>query len=432
MTPRNHKRQRRTMRQELTLYITGLTVASAMAFTFAMEFYFFKGVDEAFGTALLMEARTFSQQYQQDPDTPLPRGAAVHTYIDNLDAAPPLYQQLIRLDDLSPGEFEDYLFEPHGQDEWHDSRLLIVYLHQLVDQRKLIVIGDYQANLLTEQEQQEFDSNFYQSLYLATGYLVIMLLALWLYNRRISHYTQQLATWAENLSLDSLQEPLPDFRFRELNSISEQLLLAFERIAGLLETEHQFLRHASHELRTPIAIIRANMELLQRVGIPQTLARPVERVDRASHSMQQLTETLLWLSRENDTAPTFSQVVTTDMLNEINDELIYLLNDKEVTISKQYPTDAVEQNLPVTPLRIVISNLLRNAYQYTESGHIDISVDRHRIVIHNQSNSDHRVNEDSFGLGLMLVKKITDKLAWRLELEWQTKGLKATLMLPEE
>ncbi|AEY01643.1 sensor histidine kinase [Oceanimonas sp. GK1] len=427
MQPRNSKRQRRTMRRELALYVSGLALITALAFSIAFEFFFIKGLDEAVGGALLMEARSFEAKYRQNLETPLSNSSSIRSFLDNLDNAPEFYRQLIDPDTLQPGQFSDYHW---GEEDWQDSRYLIVYLHLLPDQRRLFVISDYQSNLLTKEEQADLDQTWQLKFYLAGGYLLIMLVAIWIYNRRINHYTQKLADWAESLSLENIQQPVPDFRFHELNSIAERLRNAFDRIAGLMEREHQFVRHASHELRTPIAIIRANMELLQRVGIPTTFERPMERINRASQNMQQLTGTLLWLSRENDTPPSISSVDPARLLDDISEELAYLLQGKEVQLQRDYPEARSVQPLPLVPLRIVLANLLRNAYQFTERGTITLTVTNQRIVIRNNSEYLAEDSDSSFGLGLMLVQKICDRLGWQLSLEWLNHGVRAELMFP--
>lgn len=419
------------MRRELALYVSGLALMTALAFAFALELFFIKGLDEAVGGALLMEARSFEAKYRQNPETPLSNSSSIRSFLDNLDNAPEFYRQLIDPDTLQPEQFSEYHWEPYGEENWQDSRYLIVYLHLLPDQRRLFVISDYQSNLLTKEEQADLDQTWQLKFYLAGGYLLIMLLAIWLYNRRINHYTQKLADWAYSLSLENIQQSVPNFHFHELNSIAEQLRSAFDRIARLLEREHQFLRHASHELRTPIAIIRTNLELLQRVGIPTMFERPMERINRASQNMQQLTGTLLWLSRENDTPPSISSVDPVRLLDDISEELAYLLQGKEVQLQRDYPEARSVQTLPLVPLRIVLANLLRNAYQFTERGTITLTVTNQSIVIRNKSEYLAEDSDSSFGLGLMLVQKICDRLGWQLSLEWLNHGVKAELQFPE-
>ncbi|MCO4757817.1 MAG: HAMP domain-containing histidine kinase [Oceanospirillaceae bacterium] len=422
----------RTMRRELSNYFLGLALLTALGFIMALMEYFESGLDNASRIGLMMEVRAFDAEYVSNPDAALPTSYNTHFYLDNWDDAPDIYKQIIPFDDLQLNGLVDVEWSPHGIEEWEDSRFLIVYWHKLYDGRDLFVVADYDFNLMSDEEKEEFDSQFFQVFYLSGGYLFVMLLVVWFYNRRVSRHTQKLADWAETLTLETISQTRPDFRYVELNRIAEQLQAAFERIASLLEREHQFLRHASHELRTPIAVIRANMELLDKIGVPEALNRPVDRVRRANHAMLQLTETLLWLSRENETVPTLRDVQIDDLLDDLTEELDYLLQDKSVDILRQYAADLPLLPLPEIPLRIVLSNLLRNAFQYTDEGDVLLELTADRLVIENREHGEPNIDSDqSFGLGLMLVKRICDRLGWSLELHFLEQGVRAELTLPK-
>lgn len=422
----------RTMRRELSNYFLGLALLTALGFIMALIEYFESGLDNASRAGIMMEVRAFDAEYVNNPDAALPTSYSTHFYLDNWDDAPDFYKQVIPFDELQLNEVLDVEWSPNGVEEWEDSRFLIVYWHKLHDGRDLFVVSDYDSNLMSDEEKEEFDTQFLRVFYLSGGYLFVMLLVVWFYNRRVSRHTQKLADWAEALTLETISQTRPDFRYVELNRIAEQLQAAFERIASLLEREHQFLRHASHELRTPIAIIRANMELLDKVGVPETLNRPVERVRRANHAMLQLTETLLWLSRENETAPNLRDVQVNELLDELSEELGYLLRDKSVDILRHYAADLPVLPLPEVPLRIVLSNLLRNAFQYTDEGDVLLDLTADRLVIENREHGELNIDSDqSFGLGLMLVKRICERLGWSLELQFQEQGVRAELTLPK-
>ena len=422
----------RTMRRELSNYFLGLALLTALGFIMALIEYFESGLDNASRAGIMMEVRAFDAEYTDNPDAPLPTSYSTHFYLDNWNKAPDFYKQVIPFDELQLNEIVDIDWSPHGIEDWEDSRFLVVYWHKLHDGRDLYVVSDYDSNLMSDEEKEEFDSQFFRVFYLSGGYLFVMLLVVWFYNRRVSRHTQKLADWAEALTLETISQTRPDFRYVELNRIAEQQQAAFERIASLLEREHQFLRHASHELRTPIAVIRANMELLDKIGVPEALNRPVDRVRRANHAMLQLTETLLWLSRENETAPTQRDVQIDDLLDDLTEELGYLLQDKSVDILRQYAADLPLIPLPEIPLRIVLSNLLRNAFQYTDEGDVLLEVTADRLVIENREHGELNIDSDqSFGLGLMLVKRICDRLGWSLELHFQEQGVRAELTLPK-
>ena len=419
------------MRRELSNYILGLSVLTAIVFTVILFSYFERGLDSAARTTMLMEARAFEKRYLQDPSISPSSSNTTRVFLDNWQNAPELYQKLIPFEELEPGDFSEAEWSPHGPEQWQDLRYLIIYWHKLHDGRDLFVVTDFEANLLTAEEQQAFDQDFEKIPLYASVYLVAMLFVVWVYNRRINRYSQQLAGWAEALTLDNLNAPRPDFRYTEFNRIAEQLQDAFSRIASLMEREHNFLRHASHELRTPIAVIRTNVELLEKLEVSTGLARPFDRIRRANQTMLQLTETLLWLSRENDTPPQQTTIDPAEMLEQLTAELSYLLEGKNINLLRHFPAEPQQIELATVPFQIVVGNLLRNAFQYTGEGTITLTVDYRLLVIENRETGNHHHNsDDSFGLGLMLVKKICDKLNWALKLEFQEGGVRAELMLP--
>ncbi|MCL6744538.1 MULTISPECIES: two component system sensor histidine kinase QseE/GlrK [Kosakonia] len=88
---------------------------------------------------------------------------------------------------------------------------------------------------------------------------------------------------------------------RELRYVGERILWLSERLAWLESQRHQFLRHLSHELKTPLASMREGTELLadQVVG-PLTVEQKevVEILDASSRNLQKLIEQLLDYNRK--------------------------------------------------------------------------------------------------------------------------------------
>ncbi|MGY0217605.1 sensor histidine kinase [Endozoicomonadaceae bacterium StTr2] len=428
----------RTMRRELAIYIAVLSLATAVAFTQLLMTYFERGLENAAEFIMLMEVRTFDRNYRHNPDTPLPSAHTLQFFLDDPSTASALLQKAIPFAELEPGEFLDVEWDEYADEEesdnwqdWKGYHFLTAYLHILPDGKKLYAISDLEPMLLTREEQRTFDVLYYRVFVFGGLYLLLMLLLIVFYNFRVNRHTRQLAVWADGLSLDSIEKSHPDFHYAELNGIADQLIEAFKRIASLLEREHQFLRHASHELRTPIAVIRANMELLERMPVPSVLERPINRVRRANHGMLQLTETLLWLSRENATAPMLREVRIDSLLDEISEDLLYLLQDKQIELKRDYEEDIAAQQLPETPLRIVLANLLRNAFQYTQEGDVMLKASNQHLVIQNRDLGEDSINSDeSFGLGLMLVHQICKRLNWDLTLQPLGNGIRAELVLP--
>ena len=110
----------------------------------------------------------------------------------------------------------------------------------------------------------------------------------------------------------------------------------------------------------------------------------LERIERASLTMTDLTETLLWLNRHSDKAPPTSEVAVDGMIEKLTEELSYLLSGKKVEVSISCePTTLV---LPEALCRIVIANMIRNAFQYL-FGEVEIRPGR-------EAPRDHQLQRD--------------------------------------
>jgi two-component system sensor histidine kinase GlrK len=87
---------------------------------------------------------------------------------------------------------------------------------------------------------------------------------------------------------------------RELRYVGERIIWLSERLSWLESQRHQFLRHISHELKTPLASMREGTELLadQVVG-PLTVEQEevVAILDDSSRNLQKLIEQLLDYNR---------------------------------------------------------------------------------------------------------------------------------------
>lgn len=424
---------KRSMRSELSIYVLFLSLFSAFGFLVALDNYFISGLDMASRATMQMEVRSYDKKYQKDPNTPLINTHHMKFYPDNLDDVPNLYKQLFSEKDIQKEQFYEFEWSPNGTDEWEDSRYIIVYKHTLYDGRTIYVITDFEANLLTKEEQDHFDAYFERIFYFIGGFLMVVLSVVWFYNRRINRFTALLADWAEKINIDNYALERPDFRYSELNTIADQLKASYAKSAAVIEREHQFLRHSSHELRTPIAVIRSNIEFLEKVGVTHNLCQPVERINRASHTMLQLTQTLLWLSRESEVEPESTTVNVPELAGNLIDELSYLLQGKDVSLETAYLDQNLCHQIPLTPFRIVLSNLLRNAFQYTHTGWIKVHISEHTVSIENSEPDEEKLdNDNSFGLGLILVRKICERLNWEIEVQFKQCGVLAKLKIPQK
>ncbi len=129
----------------------------------------------------------------------------------------------------------------------------------------------------------------------------------------------------------------------------------------------EFLGYASHELRTPIAVTRTNSELLEKLiqkgkSPEKKQLEVVDRIKRAGFTMTG-DGNLIMAHSTTRQRPASDNIHLGDMLQQINHDLTYLLNGKPVTVSLE--CDESQYQLPAGLTRIVLTNLIRNAYQHT-------------------------------------------------------------------
>jgi len=87
----------------------------------------------------------------------------------------------------------------------------------------------------------------------------------------------------------------------ELKDLANVINAMLDRIEASYESQKQFVSNASHELRTPIAVIQGYANLLNRWGAsnPEVLAESIDAIQNEARSMQDLVEKLLFLSRHD-------------------------------------------------------------------------------------------------------------------------------------
>ncbi|WP_372965350.1 sensor histidine kinase [Marinobacter sp.] len=257
---------------------------------------------------------------------------------------------------------------------------------------------------------------------LTVSILVITFIVIisWLLLRHVSRPMAALRAWTHSLDNEKLSRPVPDFLYPELNEMAELIRNSLSSVQQAVDRERRFLRHASHELRTPISTIRSNIELQRKLAQKREIIANeqeiVDRIDRASLTMKHLTETLLWLNHEPDTPLQPEVVDLPELIRELAAEMTYLLAGKPVTT--EISTLPCNCNVPLVPARIILGNLIRNAYQHCWEGTVVIEQRGNRIEISNPVQPDaHNAPKKSsditgYGLGLELTTTLSERIGW--------------------
>ncbi len=445
-----------TIRKGLRLYALGIGLLTLWLIVEWVEYYYDEGHENILHTTMHLQALNFEKQYASGTTHTVHPTDINHFYVGGWEQASLLQKQSIPFEELTDGDFfhtvvviqngtqsawddlpttildiitPDILLktiqkifsqptlEPNPSEPEKTFHLLSAYAHKLSNNQLLYTVFDYE---LSEIEMNEFIDKTYtddlQIFYTALAYITLVLFLIWLYSQKIIRSTERLTLWASQLSLTNHTDSKPNFHYQELNDISEHLYDSVLQNADALKRETDFLKYSSHELRTPIAVIQANLEYLERTEIPDAIHLPIARIQRANNNMKLISETLLWLNKAAKEAPQAVMTNFSTLTDECMQELAYLLKDKPIQVESQLQGGMLY--LPETPLKIVIANLIRNAYQHAHSGRINIACDNLGFCIENHNDNTVTNNTDSsFGIGLVLTKKICNCLGWHLNIK---------------
>ncbi len=284
-----------------------------------------------------------------------------------------------------------------------------------------------------EASQLERENRF--AFYLAGGILIMALLSAaggyWLAGRVIEPITR-LSKEVHDASPEGQSPALSDhFTEDELGELARSFDNYLSRLRAFIDRERAFTADVSHELRTPLAVIQGATEVLESdvtLNPKQTLR--IARIERASRDMTELTTALLLMAREETAlAQPDDQCPVKEVLLECVEKHRHLIAGRKAVLDLEIIS---QPYLPCerTLLSIVISNLIRNAFSYTETGKIEISLYADRLVVSDtgigiKADELARVFQRYYkgsaskgsGIGLSLVKRICDRYGWDVLIE---------------
>ncbi len=245
-----------------------------------------------------------------------------------------------------------------------------------------------------------------------------------------------LARTVKNIDLDRPQIDafLEKFKFRRLNLETLQLAGAIDdllkKVDTSIERERTFTREASHELRTPLTVMRiAVSSLKKRRPLDKNVESIVEKIERATTDMEELTEVLLLLARDYDGALIKEKVIINDIVKQEISNCSLIYGEKPLEYNLKEQAILVTNNSPKL-VSIIFGNIIRNAFVYTDSGNVVVNVDANSVSVADSGigmtkeqlfQVMHENSLPSFargnGIGLNLVKRIIDRFGWHLELK---------------
>lgn len=302
-----------------------------------------------------------------------------------------------------------------------------VVLVREVDGRELLLALD-----ITDFEQREVHTAVNVVGVALVLIVVLGLIVAWVASRMVrplSRMAEQIGGLRPDLSSQRVE--VQDSASSELRVIADALNDYLQRNDRFVERERSFIDTASHELRTPVAVISGSAELaLQQHDLPAGARHQLTRIRRTARDVEELISLLLVLAKDPARLSRSSDRVALDqLLPEIIEDHRHLTRDKALTITfASAPTRELRAPLPI--VQAAIGNLLRNAIEHSDSGEIAVRLEAPATVVivdpgHGMTPEEISAiyariarggGDRSDGIGLELISRLCEHLGWRLSI----------------
>jgi len=219
------------------------------------------------------------------------------------------------------------------------------------------------------------------------------------------------------------------YEFKELNQFLEKMTnKALDDYRSLKE----FSENASHELQTPLAIIRGKLELLLETRIDEKQASLIEGIQNAVQKLSAVNQSLILLTKlENQEYPVKEKLNFSRFVKDEIESFRELIEMKSLSLTTNLDPEVYLDLNPVLA-DILFTNLLSNAIRHNSmNGSIDVSMSSSGLSVKNTGDAPKvdthelfkrfkkdKQSSESTGLGLAIVKQICDLNNFKVEYEY--------------
>lgn len=246
----------------------------------------------------------------------------------------------------------------------------------------------------------------------------------------------KLLDWLHRIQPGKELPPLENpTRIREFRQLSEAAVAMGNRSYQAYEEQKQFIENASHELQTPLAIVRGKVELLaESEGLTEEQMKELDDIYATLGRAVKLNKSLLLLSRiENGQYTEMEDVSLDEELDRLLPDLMDIYEHKQVRLVRQRDERPFTVRCNRSLAQILVSNLVKNALLHNqEGGELRITTTAHSLTVMNTGVTPldgaklfrrfyHGIEgkKDSTGLGLAISRSIAASASLKLTYEWR-------------
>ena len=257
-----------------------------------------------------------------------------------------------------------------------------------------------------------------------------------------------LKIFTQDYNLDSEIRIHNEENFIEFSILQKSFKNMLIRLKEQSQSQIDFVNNASHELKTPIFVIKGYVDMLSDWGKDdkEVLDEGLIVLKKEIQNMQELTEKLLFLAKSRNLIVEKNSINLDNVLKEVIDNLSFAYPKQKIN----YNSSEIFIDSDETLLKLLFKNLIENAIKYGNNNLVNVLLEKEKktkVIIEDFGigiskealphiferfyREDEARNREikSYGLGLSIVKEIIALLDIDIQIESQIdKGTKITLL----
>lgn len=307
------------------------------------------------------------------------------------------------------------------------------------------------ATIDSKKEARDISLGFLPYTLLAS--FVLSLIASYLYARMISAPILEIKQMTKRMKRLDRTASLPIHSQDEIGVLKQQINDLYHHLLEVIDNLEQqkqenlkleqmkveFLRGASHELKTPLASLKIILENMRdKIGRYKDRDRYLSVSLDIVDEMNQIVLEILSLSSVQELGGDKEWIQLDDVVNRILTQNQVLVETRSLSIENYLPATSIFMNLPI--LKLVLSNIISNAVKHSDKGgviRIGLENEGTDFVIENtivskENTSTKAQSKKEGGLGLFVVKYLLEHEELSYRFEESLTGRRFVMVLPKK
>lgn len=341
---------------------------------------------------------------------------------------------------------DDLLVNPDSQ-----NNSLVIEERKIQTKEGKDLTLQFLATVDSQKEARDISLGFLPYSLLAS--FVLSLLASYLYARMISAPILEIKQMTKRMKRLDRTASLPIHSQDEIGVLKQQINDLYHHLLEVIDNLEQqkqenlkleqmkveFLRGASHELKTPLASLKIILENMRdKIGRYKDRDRYLLVSLDIVDEMNQIVLEILSLSSVQELGGDKEWIQLDDVVNRILTQNQVLVENRSLSIDNYLPATSIFMNLPI--LKLVLSNIISNAVKHSDKGgviRIGLENEGTDFVIENTSVSKENIStkaqsKKEGGLGLFVVKYLLEHEELSYRFEESSMGRRFVMVLPKK